>query len=199
MPEHPLPSGTAPSSTGRRRAGRGPAALGALVAVTALTLTACASPTVGAAGGSAAADASSSTGAVDWDAVEPASEITWWSNHPGASQDVEEGLIAAFEAEHPEIDVNLVTAGASYDEVAQRFQAASQTQQLPDLVIASDVWWFRYHLNDQILPLDDLMTAVGSDTADFVPALYGDYEYDGQHWAVPYARSTPLFYYNKDL
>ncbi|NDU79473.1 extracellular solute-binding protein, partial [Actinomadura sp. DSM 109109] len=28
--------------------------------------------------------------------------------------------------------------------------------------------------------------------------LYGDYSYDNQHWAAPYARSTPLFYYNKD-
>jgi sn-glycerol 3-phosphate transport system substrate-binding protein len=27
--------------------------------------------------------------------------------------------------------------------------------------------------------------------------FYDDYLYNGSHWAVPYARSTPLFYYNK--
>lgn len=171
-------------------------ALGALAAVGALTLTACTAPSVAgddpSASGEAAAD-------VDWSQVEPASEITWWSNHPGASKAVEEELIARFEEEHPEISVNLVTAGANYDEVAQRFQAASQTDELPDLVIASDVWWFRYHLNDQIMPLDDVFEHLEADTDDFVPALYGDYEYDGQHWAAPYARSTPLFYYNKDM
>jgi len=167
----------------------------ALVAAGALGLAACATPTI--ASGDAAE--TPATQAVDWSTVEPASQITWWSNHPGASKAVEEELIARFEAEHPEISVNLVTAGASYDEVAQRFQAASQTAELPDLVIASDVWWFRYHLNDQILALDDVFEHLEAGTDDFVSAFYGDYEYDGQHWAAPYARSTPLFYYNKDL
>ncbi len=172
---------------------RGLAAL-ALAAVGALGLTACTTPTI--ATGQAAEPAA--TDAVDWSTVTPASEITWWSNHPGASKPVEEELIKRFEAEHPEIKVKLVTAGANYDEVAQRFQAASQTSELPDLVISSDVWWFRYHLNDQIMPLDDVFEHLDADADDFVPALYGDYEYDGQHWAAPYARSTPLFYYNKE-
>ena len=90
-------------------------------------------------------------------------------------------------------------AGANYDEIAQRFQAASSTDNLPDLVIASDVWWFRYFINGQIMPLDKVFAHLGVDTGDFVPTLYGDYEFEGQHWAAPYARSTPLFYYNKDL
>ncbi|MFI2754934.1 ABC transporter substrate-binding protein [Cellulomonas sp. P22] len=171
--------------------------LGALAAVGALTLTAaCSTPTVGAEAKPAGA---TSTPGVDWSSVTPASEITWWSNHPGSSQKVEEELIRRFEAENPDIKVKLVTAGANYDEVAQRFQAASQTDELPDLVISSDVWWFRYHLNDQIMALDDVFEHLDADTADFVPTLYGDYEYDGSHWAAPYARSTPLFYYNKAM
>ncbi|MGN8244388.1 ABC transporter substrate-binding protein [Cellulomonas soli] len=169
-------------------------ALGAILAAGALTLTACTAPSVGAENDSSAP----AEDGVDWSTITPASEITWWSNHPGASQEVEKELIARFEKEHPEISVELVTAGANYDEVAQRFQAASQTDELPDLVIASDVWWFRYHLNDQIMPLDDVFDHLDADVEDFNPALYGDYEYDGAHWAAPYARSTPLFYYNKD-
>ena len=180
-----------------RRRRRPALILGALAAAGALTLTAaCSTPTVG-----IQAEAAGTTSAddVDWSGVTPASEITWWSNHPGSSQKVEEELIRRFEAENPDIKVKLVTAGANYDEVAQRFQAASQTSELPDLVIASDVWWFRYHLNDQILALDEVFEAIDADAADFNPALYGDYEYDGAHWAAPYARSTPLFYYNKDM
>ncbi|PZR53573.1 ABC transporter substrate-binding protein [Xylanimonas oleitrophica] len=177
-----------------RRPRRHLAVASALAAVAALTATACSGPSVGST--PAAADDAE---AIDWSQVEPASEITWWSNHPGQSKAVEEELIARFEAEHPEISVKLVTAGANYDEVAQRFQAASQTSDLPDLVIASDVWWFRYHLNDQIMPLDDVFEHLDAEADDFQPALYADYEYEGQHWAAPYARSTPLFYYNKDL
>lgn len=178
----------------RLRDRRVTAGLAAAVAGTTLALTACGGPSVG-----AGTTAEATTEATDWSQVEPASEITWWSNHPGQSQAVEEQLIAAFEAENPDITVNLVTAGANYDEVAQRFQAASQTDEKPDLVISSDVWWFRYHLNDQIMPLDDVFEYLDADAEDFQPGLYGDYEYDGQHWAAPYARSTPLFYYNKTM
>lgn len=168
----------------------------ALTVAAALTATACAGPSVDA----PASAGEPTTEAIDWSQLEPASEITWWSNHPGQSKAVEEELIARFEAEHPEISVDLVTAGANYDEVAQRFQAASQTDEKPDLVISSDVWWFRYHLNDQIMPpLDDVFEYLDADAEDFQPGLYGDYEYDGQHWAAPYARSTPLFYYNKTM
>ncbi|RMI09782.1 ABC transporter substrate-binding protein [Cellulomonas triticagri] len=177
-----------------RKHRRATAALAATIAGTTLALTACGGPSVG-----AETSGEATTETTDWSQVEPASEITWWSNHPGQSQAVEEELIAAFEAENPDITVNLVTAGANYDEVAQRFQASSQTDETPDLVIASDVWWFRYHLNDQIMPLDDVFEAIDADADDLQPGLYGDYEYDGQHWAAPYARSTPLFYYNKDM
>lgn len=182
-------------SSARRTARRqGTVVLTALAAITALTTAGCTGPSVGVT--DAAADVSAD--AVDWSQIEPAEEITWWSNHPGESKAVEQELIDEFESETG-IGVKLVTAGASYDEVAQRFQAAAQTDDLPDLVIASDVWWFRYHLNDQIMPVDDVMEFLDADAADFQPALYSDYEYDGRHWAVPYARSTPLFYYNEDL
>ena len=59
--------------------------------------------------------------------VTPAKEITWWSNHPGTSKDIESEIIKRFTAESG-IKVNLVTAGANYDEVAQKFQAASGLQ-----------------------------------------------------------------------
>ncbi len=184
---------TRPAASRRRLVRPGLVVGGAFAALAALALSACAGPALG-----AQTTPKASAGSVDWSAVEPAKQITFWSNHPGKSQTVEEAVIEAF-TKKTGIAVNLVTAGSSYDEVAQRFQAASHTDGLPDVVIASDVWWFRYHLNSQIIPVDDILKAVGSDTSDYVKALYGDYEYGGQHWAVPYARSTPLFYYNKDM
>ncbi|MDJ0351031.1 ABC transporter substrate-binding protein [Cryobacterium sp. PH29-G1] len=157
------------------------------------TLAACSGPSLGAGAGAAEA------GLTDWTGITPAKEITWWSNHPGTSKLIEEEIIRQFQAENPEITVNLVTAGANYDEVAQKFQAASGTNSVPDLVLASDVWWFRYMINGQILPIDDLAKHLEFDTADFNTTLYDDYTFTGNHWAVPYARSTPLFYYNKSV
>lgn len=134
---------------------------------------------------------------VDYSAVEPASEIAFWSNHPGGSMDLEKEIIAGFEAETG-IKVNLVTAGANYEEVSQKFQVAQGTNDVGDLVVLSDATWFPAYLAGSITPIDDLLTAVGADPSGYQDALFGDYLYEGDHYAVPYARSTPIFYYNKD-
>jgi sn-glycerol 3-phosphate transport system substrate-binding protein len=170
---------------------RGLLRLGALLGGTA-ALAACGGPTISDSGGAAQAD-------IDWSGVRPASQITWWSNHPGTSIELEKEYIRRFQEQNPGITVNLVTAGKNYDEVAQRFQAAAGTDNAPDLVGASDVWWFRYMINGQIIPLEGLAQHLQIDTADYNRTLYDDYAFNGQHWALPYARSTPLFYYNRDV
>ncbi|MHA6620778.1 ABC transporter substrate-binding protein [Pseudonocardia sp. DLS-67] len=169
---------------------RGLLRLGALLGGSA-ALAACGGPTISDSGGAAQAD-------IDWSGVQPASQITWWSNHPGQSIELEKEYIRRFQEQNPGITVNLVTAGKNYDEVAQRFQAAAGTDNTPDLVGASDVWWFRYMINGQIIPLEGLAQHLQIDTADYNKTLYDDYAFNGQHWALPYARSTPLFYYNRD-
>lgn len=155
-------------------------------------LAACGGPSTAGTGGAV------QTAGTDWSSVTPAGKITWWSNHPGASKPIEEELIRRFAAETG-IEVELVTAGANYDEVAQRFQTSAGTNNVPDLVGASDVWWFRYMINGQILPVDEVAAYLGIETEDYNAGLYADYEFNGKHWAFPYARSTPLFYYNRDL
>ena len=166
-------------------------ALGGATATAGL-LAACGGPSVG---GDTSREEHEAT---DWDGVEPAESITWWSNHPGNTLEWEQSVIDDFTAEHG-IEVNLVTAGANYDEIAQRFQAAAGTDEIPELVGASDVWWFRYFVNGQIMPVDDVFAHLGVDTDDFIDTFYEDYVYEGLHYAAPYARSTPLFYYNTEL
>jgi sn-glycerol 3-phosphate transport system substrate-binding protein len=170
---------------------RGLLRLGALLGGSA-ALAACGGPSISESGGAAQSD-------IDWSGVQPASQITWWSNHPGTSIEMEKEYIRRFQEQNPGITVNLVTAGKNYDEVAQRFQAAAGTDNAPDLVGASDVWWFRYMINGQIIPLEGLAQHLQIDTADYNPTLYEDYAFNGQHWALPYARSTPLFYYNRGV
>ncbi len=125
--------------------------------------------------------------------------IDFWSNHPGSSRDTELKLIAAFEAANPGLKVKLTDAGKNYEEVAQKFNAALTGGQLPDAVLVSDVTWFNFALNEQLSPLDELLSGANLSTDDYVESLYKDYTFKGKHFALPYARSTPLFYYNKDL
>ncbi|MEA5453455.1 ABC transporter substrate-binding protein [Sinomonas sp. JGH33] len=158
-----------------------------------LALAACGGPdTSGGAGASKTADA-------DFSNVKPAASIDFWTNHPGKSQDVEKQLIDKFQKANPGITVNLVTAGSSYEDIAQKFQTAQAARSgLPAVVVLSDVWWFRYYINGNIIPLDALTKQLGVQVSDYRDSLVKDYQYGGKQWAMPYARSTPLFYYNKD-
>jgi sn-glycerol 3-phosphate transport system substrate-binding protein len=125
--------------------------------------------------------------------------IAFWSNHPGESTAVEKELINRFQSQFPGLSVELIDAGKDYDEVAQKFNAALTGTNMPDVVVLSDVWWFHFALSGAIAPLDDLFGQVGLDSPDYVDTLLADYEFNGQHYALPYARSTPLFYYNKPV
>ncbi|SIS15409.1 ABC transporter substrate-binding protein [Williamsia sterculiae] len=125
--------------------------------------------------------------------------IVWWSSHPGKSTDVEKELISRFEKANPSLKVQLVDGGKNYEEIAQKFNAALSGGSLPDVVVLSDVWWFNFALLDAIEPLDDHFSKAGVNTADYVDSLFNDYAWNNKHWALPYARSTPLFYYNKAL
>ncbi|WP_432543282.1 ABC transporter substrate-binding protein [Kineococcus sp. SYSU DK002] len=158
----------------------------------ALGLAACSGPSTAASGDSTAA-----AGKTDWSTVTPADRVTIWTNHPGSSQAVEAEFLTRWAEENSDIEVEFVTAGSNYDEISQKFQAALTGSDLPDLVLLSDVWWFRYAINGQLTPLQDLLPAAGVDVGNYQEGLYADYQYDGSQWAVPYCRSTPVFYYNK--
>jgi len=125
--------------------------------------------------------------------------IEFWSNHPGNSKEVEQKIIKAFEAANSGLKVKLVDAGKNYEEVQQKFNAALAGGQLPDVVVVSDVTWFNFALNKQLAPLDDMISQAGIKIDDYVDALYNDYKLGDKHFALPYSRSTPLFYYNKEL
>ncbi|GAA1351112.1 ABC transporter substrate-binding protein [Falsarthrobacter nasiphocae] len=155
-------------------------------------LSACGGPSTSGGGSSAAPTAASLEG------VKPASEIQFWSNHPGQSSEIEKSIIAAFEKANPGIKVKLITAGKNYEEVYQKFNTAYASGNAGDVVVASDATWFKYFLNKQIIPLDDLFASQKFDVEDFRTALLEDYNYKGKHYGVPYSRSTPVFYYNKD-
>lgn len=163
------------------------------VTASAAALSACGGPDTG------GTPAASKAADIDFSGVKPAAKIDFWSNHPGKSQDVEKSIIEKFHAKYPDIKVNLVTAGANYEEIAQKFQTSQAAKSgLPAVVVLSDVWWFRYFTNGSIIPVDGLIKELDIKVDDFRQSLVDDYKYDGRQWALPYGRSTPLFYYNKD-
>ncbi|WP_291313893.1 ABC transporter substrate-binding protein [Corynebacterium sp. UBA2622] len=122
--------------------------------------------------------------------------IKFWSNHPGSSRDIEVELINKFQEKNPDLKVELVDAGANYEELAQKFNAALAGGDLPDVIVASDVTWFNFALNDATTPLDELWDKYNIDSSSYVDTLKDDYKYKDKHYGVPYSRSTNLMYWN---
>lgn len=125
-------------------------------------------------------------------------EVKYWTAFgSGVNGDAQTKLIADFEAANPDIKITPTTQ-ANYEDLAAALIAALQTGDEPHVAVLSDVWWFRFYLAEALADLKPLLATAGVDTADYVQSLYTEYtRHDGQ-WAVPFARSTPLLYYNED-
>ncbi|MET9329399.1 ABC transporter substrate-binding protein [Tsukamurella sp. NPDC003166] len=149
----------------------------------------------------AAACAGSGSGGGSSDSGDSGGDITlrFLTNHPGSSKATEQELIDAFQKANPGIKVEMLDGGKNYEQVAQKFQTSLTGGTKPDVVVVSDVTWFNFALNKQIAPLDDLFAGAGLKPEEYVDSLLADTKFDGKHYAVPYSRSTPLFYYNKDV
>jgi sn-glycerol 3-phosphate transport system substrate-binding protein len=126
-------------------------------------------------------------------------EITYWGSFaPGSvNGDAEAGMVERFNTAQSEVVVKYEFQG-TYEETAQKLTAGLAAQQVPDVSLLSDVWWFKFYLNGALAPLDDFIAAEGVDKTDYVDSLINEGNRDGVQYWMPMARSTPLFYYNKE-
>jgi len=130
----------------------------------------------------------------------PAAEtqtVTLWSSFTGKNGETETALVEKFNESQGDVVIDYQFQG-SYEETAQKVTAALQARTAPDVALLSDVWWFKFYINQAILPLDDLAAAANVDFTDYQDPLINEGLRQGKHWWIPFARSTPLFYYNKE-
>lgn len=126
----------------------------------------------------------------------PADEntVTWWV--PDWDYDAATTVVADFEAEHPDIDVELVqTTG---DTVANRVSVALESGNTPDVITDSVARVKGYADKGQLADLRDLY---GPDmpVEDFAPGVVDVVSQDNQTFAVPYRWATNALIYNPDL
>jgi sn-glycerol 3-phosphate transport system substrate-binding protein len=124
--------------------------------------------------------------------------IVYWGSFTDALGEAERGLVDQFNEAGLGVEVEYQYQG-TYEETAQKLTAAVAARQTPDVSLLSDVWWFRFYLNGQLAPLDDLIAQNEVDTSDYVDSLYNEGVRNGVTYWMPMARSTPLFYYNVEM
>ena len=125
-------------------------------------------------------------------------KVLYWGSYSAELGKAEQEVVKRFNASQQEVEVEYQFQG-TYEETAQKLTAALRAKQAPDVSVLSDVWWFKFYLNKTLAPLSDFITANKVDTADYVDSLYNEGVRDGVNYWLPFARSTPLFYYNKDV
>ena len=110
-----------------------------------------------------------------------------------------DGYVNEFNAAHDNIDVEAVFTGNYFENMA-RAQAAIQSGQPPDVAILLSTDLYTLRGIEGIIPLDDYITSEeGLDIDDFFEAFMSNSRSEGKTWGIPWQRSTPILYYNKDI
>ncbi len=109
-----------------------------------------------------------------------------------------DGYVAEFNAAHADIQVEPIFTG-NYTENMARAQAAIMSGQPPDVAILLSTDLYTLVNMEGVIPLDDYISSeAGLDIDDFFGAFMSNSVSNGQVWGIPWQRSTPILYYNKD-
>lgn len=126
-------------------------------------------------------------------------KIVYWRSITGAGGDAQEELVKRFNASQTAVIVESQYQG-TYPELQTKLTAAIAANATPNVVLLDSPMMPYFAKNGQLAPLDDLIKAKnGIDLKDFYSGLYADTYYGGKQYSMPFARSTPILYYNKDL
>ena len=134
-------------------------------------------------------------------AAEPLQLSFWYPVDVGGGlAKVIDGLVADFNKAHPDVQVTPVYSG-SYDVTLQKIQAAKLAGTLPDLAVTEISSVPVLGALGAAQPLDELIAASGGKQFldRFWPSMLLNCVYDGKVYGVPFQRSTPVMYYNKDV
>ena len=120
---------------------------------------------------------------------------------PGPITTIIDGYIKQFEAANAGITVNAVLSGGYPDTLTKIETTIKGGGTPPDVAVMLSTDLYSLVDSDAIQPLDSQIAAAGGDSylSGFYPAFLANSKYQGHVWSLPFQRSTPVLYYNKDL
>ena len=108
-------------------------------------------------------------------------------------------MVDAYLAETPGVNINAIYTG-SYADTTTRAITAARGGNAPQLAILLSVDMFALIDEDIILPWDDFITDAEQETwiGGFYESFMRNSQTGGQTWGIPFQRSTPVMYYNRE-
>jgi len=118
----------------------------------------------------------------------------------GPLTEVVDGMVAAFEAENPDISVEAIYAG-NYDDTRIKALSALNSGDPAQLAVLFSIDAYDLIEQDLIVPFEEVIETDEEKAwlESFYPALMANSKIEGQTWGVPFQRSTIVAYYNKDM
>jgi sn-glycerol 3-phosphate transport system substrate-binding protein len=120
---------------------------------------------------------------------------------PGPITKLIDGYIDRFQKANPGITVKAVLSGGYGDTLTKIQTTIKGGGTPPDVAVLLSTDLYSLVDSDAIVPLDDEVKAAGGDgyLSDFYPAFLANSRYQGHIWSLPFQRSTPVLFYNKDM
>ncbi|HKF09088.1 MAG TPA: ABC transporter substrate-binding protein [Xanthobacteraceae bacterium] len=133
-------------------------------------------------------------------AAEPVQLNFWYPvDLGGGLAKVIDGLVGDFNKTHPDIQVTATYTG-NYDVTLQKIQASKLAGTLPDVAVTEISSVPVLAALGAAQPIDELIASSGDKKLldRFWPSMLLNCTYGGKVYGVPFQRSTPVMYYNKD-
>ncbi len=126
-------------------------------------------------------------------------KIVYWRALSGAPGDAQEEIAKRFNAAQKEVIVEVQFQG-TYPELMRKLQAALAARSTPDVVMLDSPQMPYFAKNGALVPMDDFVKgADGINLKDYLSGLVADGYFDGKLYSFPFARSTPILYFNRDM
>lgn len=108
-------------------------------------------------------------------------------------------LTDAWAQQNPQHTVKAVYAG-NYEETTTKALTAAHAGQPPQVAVLLAIDIFTLIEEDVIVPISDLATSPEDQAwiGSFYDGFMKDARFEGKTYAIPFQRSTPVLYYNKD-
>ncbi len=116
----------------------------------------------------------------------------------GPLGEVLDSMIDEFNADHPGWFIKSESMG-SYDALKQKILASIVARNQPDMAQAYEAWISTLLGGGALVDLGELDPGFQSQLDDFFPVFIQDSIYDGRLMSLPFNKSVPVIYYNKDL
>jgi sn-glycerol 3-phosphate transport system substrate-binding protein len=123
--------------------------------------------------------------------------ITFWESANTANVKVLQSLTTAFNSSQSKVHVTLVTQ-AGYDDTWQKYTAGLSNGQLPAAVQLEDQRTQAAIDTGSFLPVQSCINAANYSTSDYLPRPLAYWKVKGVQWALPFAVSAPILYYNQN-